>query len=133
MLSRVENRRALQRGRRRNGSATLPDPSVPAGTDTLPQIQHIVILMMENHSYDNYLGMLQRGDGFPLNSEGQPAPTNTAADGTVIPLRRYPGTVQKPQVPSQSWHASHIQWGEGTCGGFVQSVEKIFQIGRAHV
>jgi phospholipase C len=28
-----------------------------------PPIEHIVVLMMENHSYDNYLGMLQcRGE-----------------------------------------------------------------------
>ena len=29
------------------------------GTDTIPQIEHIVILMMENHSYDNRFGMLR--------------------------------------------------------------------------
>ena len=29
---------------------------------------------MENHSYDNYLGMLAgRGDGFPLGPDGEPA------------------------------------------------------------
>ena len=33
-----------------------PDPSRPIGTDLLPQIEHIVVLMMENHSFDNYLG-----------------------------------------------------------------------------
>ena len=43
-----------------------PDPSLPAGTDRLPEIKHIVVLMMENHSYDNYLGTLAgRGEGFP--------------------------------------------------------------------
>ena len=31
----------------------------------LPQIKHIVVLMMENHSFDNYLGTLGRGEGFP--------------------------------------------------------------------
>jgi phospholipase C len=30
-----------------------PEPSLPAGTNRLPQIEHIVVLMMENHSYDN--------------------------------------------------------------------------------
>ena len=38
--------------------------SRPVGTDLLPQVKHIVVLMMENHSFDNYLGMLGRGDGF---------------------------------------------------------------------
>jgi len=27
-----------------------PDPSRPAGTDMVPQIKHIIVLMMENHS-----------------------------------------------------------------------------------
>ena len=37
--------------------------------------------MMENHSYDNYLGMLEnRGDGLPLDDDGAP-PTNLAGDG----------------------------------------------------
>ena len=29
----------------------------------LPKLQHIVVLMMENHSFDDHLGMLGRGDG----------------------------------------------------------------------
>ena len=50
---------------RRPGSR--PDPRQPAGTDILPKIEHIVVVMMENHSYDNYLGLLRprrrpRGD-----------------------------------------------------------------------
>ena len=47
---------------------SLPYPDLPAGTDTIPKIEHIVVLMMENHSYDNKLGMLSRpgADGFPI-------------------------------------------------------------------
>ena len=37
-----------------------PFPDRPEGTNTLPQIDHILVLMMENHTYDNYLGMLGR-------------------------------------------------------------------------
>src|SRR6202012_2392463 len=35
-----------------------PFPHLPAGTATLPEIEHIVVLMMENHSFDNILGMV---------------------------------------------------------------------------
>ena len=42
---------------------SLPNPAISAATDTLPQIEHVVVLMMENHSYDNFLGMLGRGAG----------------------------------------------------------------------
>jgi phospholipase C len=48
----------LELRRRSRGTVPLapgqcPEPSLPAGTDRLPQIKHIVVLMMENHSYDN--------------------------------------------------------------------------------
>ena len=55
--------------RRKPDSLTFP--KAPEGTDTIPQIEHIVVLMMENHSYDDYLGMLGRGDGFRLDRDGR--------------------------------------------------------------
>jgi hypothetical protein len=40
--------------------------------------------MMENHSYDNYLGMLQdQGEGFPLDSDGKPDVFMTSAQHAV--------------------------------------------------
>jgi phospholipase C len=94
------------------------------GTDRLPQIQHIVILMMENHSYDNYLGMLDdRGDGLPRDAEGVPTSTNLSGNGTPIRMQHFAGTRQKGDVPTQSWNATHIQWNEGKCDGFVRSIE----------
>ncbi len=95
------------------------------GTDLLPQIEHIVILMMENHSYDNYLGMLDgRGDGLPRDEQGAPSSTNLAADGTAIAMRHFAGTRQKGGVPTQTWNATHIAWNEGKCDGFVRSIEQ---------
>jgi phospholipase C len=101
-----------------------PDPAQPAGTDLLPDIRHIVVLMMENHSYDNYLGMLEgRGDGLALGPDGLPTAANLRLDGESVPLRQAPGPVQVPRSPAQSWNASHIQWNDGRCDGFVRSVE----------
>jgi phospholipase C len=97
----------------------------PPGTDGLPQIQHIVVLMMENHSYDNYFGMLTgRGDGFALGPDGEPTEACAAGDGTTVPLWTGAETTQQLGVPTQSWHASHIQFDEGRCGGFVRSIEQ---------
>ena len=59
---RLERRELKRRERLMGGGARpgqRPVPSQPAGTDLLPQIEHIVVLMMENHSYDNYFGMLR--------------------------------------------------------------------------
>ena len=47
---------AFPAGLRQPGS--LPFPGKPAGTPSMPEIEHIVVLMMENHSFDNLLGMV---------------------------------------------------------------------------
>ncbi len=102
-----------------------PVPTLPAGSDLLPQIKHIVVLMMENHSYDNYLGMLRRGDGFTLGTDGQPAAENPNADGKMIRAYHAPSTKQVDGVPCQSWAATHQQWAEGKMDGFVTSTQDV--------
>jgi phospholipase C len=107
-----------------SGQSALPDPDKPAGTSLLPSIRHIVVLMMENHSYDNYLGTLAgRGDGLPLGPDGKPDVTNTGLNGKPVALHHAPGPVQEHHSPTQSWHASHIQFDDGRCDGFVRSVQ----------
>ncbi len=103
-----------------------PDESLPVGTDRIPQIDHIVVLMMENHSYDAYFGaMANHGDGLPRNGDGTWASANTAGDGRrVLPHRLVP-TTQPPQVACQSWEASHQQWDGGALDGFVRSAERV--------
>src|SRR5437764_6501658 len=93
-------RRSLERRHRRYPApADRPDPTREAGTDLLPQIRHIVVLMMENHSYDNYLGTLTdgagqpRGDGFTL-VKGVPTNSNRALDGTPSAGKHAAGTKQ---------------------------------------
>ena len=126
MLDRFEAAAAGRRVARRGVNMDArPQPAVEIGADCLPQIEHIVILMMENHSYDNYLGMLEgRGDGLPRDAQGVPSSMNLAGDGTVIRMRHFPGTRQKGGVPTQSWNATHIQWDEASCDGFVRSIER---------
>jgi len=96
-----------------------PDPSQPAGTDRLPQIKHIVVLMMENHSFDNYLGTLGRGQGLPVGDDGQPDAQNPDALGRPVRSYHLASTVQHEGVPCQSWSAAHTQWAGGKMNGFV--------------
>ena len=127
-LELTEQVEVSRRARRAGGRAPRPRPrpSLPAGTDLLPQIRHIVVLMMENHSYDNYLGMLQgRGEGFTLGEDGEPEIANLGTGGDSVRAHHLSSTVQRPQVPSQSWHASHHQWGHGKCDGFVTSTQTV--------
>jgi phospholipase C len=133
---RLDRTRVLRRisARPAAGPALLPRPDLPEGTELLPQIRHIVVLMMENHSYDNYLGMLAgRGDGFTLGPDGQPVGSNANLAGTPVPLRRAALTTQLPGVPTQSWHASHIQFADGACDGFVRSIEQTLTGANAEV
>ncbi len=81
---------------------------------------------MENHSYDNYLGMLTgRGEGFPLGEDGQPTPVNPDAEGGHVRCHHMPSTGQVEDAPSQSWHASRLQWNDGKMDGFVTSTQAI--------
>ena len=100
------------------GPGSLPFPDLAAGTDTMPGIEHIVVLMMENHSFDNFLGMLGRGDGFTLGSDGLPTATNPYANGDLQHAFRMPTTCQNSTV-TQNWKSSHLQYDNGKMDGFV--------------
>jgi phospholipase C len=102
---------------------SLPHPDLPSGTDTIPQVKHIVVLMMENHSYDNHLGMLARAgaDGFTLGADGKPTAQNPYADGKIQHAFPMPTTCQLSGHPSQTWQDSHTQVAGGKLDGFVIS------------
>ena len=122
---RVTNQ-ARSAGRLTKGSMGLPPPfpDVRVGIDRLPEIEHIVVLMMENHSFDNYFGMLGRGNGFTLGQDGQPTATNPHTGFSPVPAHAFSGTGQWGHVPTQSWNASHIQFHDGANDGFVDSVDR---------
>jgi len=128
-------RNELRRLARRRAAADpgpLPRPDRPAGSDQRPQIKHIVVLMMENHSYDNYLGMLPgRGQGFPRGRDGEPTAANRGSGGRTVRAFHLASTRQHRGLPSQSWHATHQQWGEGRCDGFVTSAQDMQAQARA--
>ena len=123
---RIERRKLRGRARRTRHirPGDRPDPSRPVGTDMLPQIKHIIVLMMENHSFDNYLGTLGRGEGFPLGDDGAPDAENPDSAGTMIRAHHAGSTFQQDGVPCQSWSASHSQWAGGKMNGFVTSTEQ---------
>jgi phospholipase C len=88
------------------------------------RIDHIVVLMMENHSFDNYFGTLGIGEGLTKEAGGAWGPPNRTAGGEVVRPHHLASTVQVTGSPTQSWAASHIQWGDGANDGFVHSVEE---------
>ena len=87
----------------------------------LPQIEHIVVLMMENHSFDNYFGMLGHGDGLPVDSAGKPKIALPDGAGGYVHPFAMPTTCQLKALPSQSWQASHASLGDADNTGFVKA------------
>ncbi|MGD0198265.1 MAG: alkaline phosphatase family protein [Solirubrobacteraceae bacterium] len=102
---------------------SLPYPSLPAGqpTGAMP-FDHIVVVMMENHSFDNYLGMLPaRGqsaaDGFTL-AGGVPTNSNPYGDGYAWVT--HATSMCQPVDVTQAWDATHEEIDNGQMDGFAK-------------
>jgi phospholipase C len=109
------------------GPGALPFPNLPEGTPTMPQVEHIVVLMMENHSFDNILGMLphqvasrRKVDGLPVDAQGRPTPVNRRG-GKAFRAELAPTPCQEEGHPGQNWNASHISYANGRNSGFVRA------------
>jgi len=113
---------------------SLPFPERPAGMlhpDLVPElanIDHIIIVMMENHSFDNYFGMLPhrvpalngRVDGWPqLAADGRPTVANTDSKGASYRAFPMPNGCQINGSPTQTWDASHASFAGGAMNGFA--------------
>src|SRR5580704_1627111 len=94
---------------------SLPRPDQPAGAvdDAMP-FDHVVVVTMENHSFDNLLGALSRTrgdvDGLRFDAAGDPENSNPGGVRTPATVTAYPiaNTAQAKNV-SQSWKATHEQ------------------------
>ena len=87
------------------------------------QIDTIVILMKENHSYDNYFGMLGRGDGFTFDSNGVPLNSNPDRAGNPVRVHHLSVPFNPSFAVSQTWNASHLEFNEGKMDGFVATTD----------
>ena len=109
------------------GAGSLPFPNKPIGTvnDSMP-FDHLVVVMMENHSFDNLLGALSRSapqvDGLTFDAAGNATNSNPGIKGTGAQVKSFPfqNTAQAKNV-TQSWKATHAQIDGGLMDGFVKS------------
>jgi len=112
------------------GSGGDPDgPAVTACTATstmtsselLAHVETIVVLCMENRSFDHYLGSLRLAEGRAdvdglAGTETNPA---SAAGGAPVSVHRLDDYT--PEDPPHSWSACHAQWNGGANDGFVRA------------
>ena len=106
---------------------SLPFPHLPAGTPSMAKIEHIVVLMMENHSFDNFLGMVpdqvagrELVDGL-RHVHGRTRNSNPRPGGGRVIASRAASPCQLHDLPSQSWNATHLSWDGGQMDGFVKA------------
>ena len=89
------------------GPGALPYPSMPVGQYTAAfPFDHLVLVMQENHSFDNYLGMLPLSgqplaDGFTFNKAGEPVNWNLVDDERMY-VYHQPGDIGAQDSGSQS-------------------------------
>ncbi|MCY0932471.1 phospholipase C, phosphocholine-specific [Streptomyces sp. H27-H1] len=99
-------------------------------TGTIEDVEHVVILMQENRSFDHYLGTMRgvRGFGDPhplLLPSGRPVWFQQGKGGTVLPYRPEPVKGQQLGLlpfsdPEHDWDSGHRAWNEGRYDGWVK-------------
>jgi phospholipase C len=104
-----------------------PFPRRPEGAHSIKQVEHIVVVMMENHSFDNILGMLPHRftsrrniDGLPVSGSRMQLAVDYDNQNHPVRESRTP-TVCPPNGVSNSWDASHLAWNGGANDGFVRA------------
>lgn len=97
-----------------------PRADVAVGLDLVPQIEHVVVVMMENHSFDNVLGLIGRGDGFTIGADGRPTATNPDGHGNLIHAFHMPTECATDGI-GNDWKVAHEAYDGGSCQGFVTS------------
>lgn len=90
-------------------------PQVPHG-DALP-FEHIVVLMMENRSFDHYFSSLP---AYGVTDVDVASPTDSNPDPTTgKPVQRYHETRYCIEDVNHEWDGTHTQYNAGAMDGFV--------------
>jgi len=94
---------------------------------TPARIEHLVILMMENRSFDHYLGSLSLPAEGRDDIEGLRLPLPTLPDLQGNPVCAWPmdGTPPEADDPPHGWDAAHAAHNGGRNDGFVQQFERV--------
>src|SRR5215813_4173482 len=107
------------------GSSTSPAP-VPSCAK-LTDIEHVVILIQENRSFDHYFGSYRGVRGFSDQSMAfqQPNPANTTSPpiGKLLPFHLDTTTTNAACTHdiTHDWVSQHQSWNAGSMDGFVTS------------
>ncbi len=110
------------------GRPAIPTP--PSTTSTcakITDIDHVVIYIQENRSFDHYFGSYRGARGFSDSSAAfnQPYPGNTSSSPTGVLLPFHLDTTQTNAACTHDithdWIPQHQSWDNGAMDGFVTS------------
>jgi len=102
-------------------------PSVTSGCTQLSDVQHVVIFIQENRSFDHYFGSYRGVRGFADQSfafnQPYPGNTNTPPVGKLLPYHLDTGTINAACTHdiTHDWVSQHQSWDNGAMDGFVTS------------
>ena len=99
-----------------------PTPAPVAPGDPSDVIDTVVVVMLENRSFDNYFGAYTLEEGRDDIDGLQPGMSNPDLDGNDVPI--YAADVTSlddscVEDPPHSWNTSRVQFSGGTNEGFV--------------
>jgi phospholipase C len=108
-------------------SETKAEPTL-SPKELLAGIEHIVVAMMENRSFDHYLGALSSDASYASSTtvdglEG--TEQNPAPDGTSVPVFKL--ATFTAEDPPHEWDEAHAQFNGGKNDGFVKAHAGDFQ------
>jgi phospholipase C len=110
------------------GSLPFPVQAAISSTDHQANtpIQHLVVLMQENHSFDNYFGTYPGANGIPPGTQMPVDPNNPAA-GYVVPWHIGNSTITDISHSSSTYTD---QYDNGKMDGFVSALNARNQDGK---
>ena len=108
-------------GSRALGAQTLPLPPRPAKS----RIDHVVVVMMENRSFDHMLGWVPGADG---RQSGLSYVDGAGVSHATYPLAPdYQGCGHLD--PDHSYEGGRIEFNDGACDGWLRAANDLFAIG----
>ena len=109
------------------GSRSVISSLGPSACSKLTDIDHVVILIQENRSFDHYFGSYRGVRGFSDQSaafqQSDPANTTIPPIGSVLPFHLDSSTTNAACTHdiTHDWVPQHQSWNNGAMDGFVSS------------
>jgi phospholipase C len=115
--------------RRANRTIERAFAADPAGVGSLADIDHVVLLMQENRSFDHYFGAMSGVRGFAdpsgvFRQRGWSARTGRSRDGSLVPFhldtrRRDLNDAEITNDPAHDWQIQHAVWNHGAMDRWI--------------